>query len=217
MSRTYTELVADLQEWLEDDDTEFAASIPRLINLGELRVIKDLDLGIFKEDQTAATVGSQEFVTYPATTLDLVAWKSIYYDNAGQRVWLELRGSDYVRDYQVPAATGAPRYYAEENGQWLLAPIPDAIYTLNARALVRPAPLSVSNTTNWLSDTVDDLLFKACLAESDQFLKSDDRVAMWKQEYQELLPTTKRDVYTLLGEHYQLTPLEVPGVPTTGR
>lgn len=217
MSRTYTQLVQDLQDWIEDDDTEFVAAIPRIINLGELRVLKDLDLGIFKEDQTAPTVASQEFVTYPATTLQLVAWKSLYYDNAGERVWLELRGSDYVRDYQVPSSTGAPKYYAEENGQWLLAPIPDAIYTINGRALVRPTPLSAINDTNWVGDTVDELLFKACLSESEQFLKSDDRVALWKQEYQELLPTTKRDVYTLLGEHYQLTPLEAPGVPTIGR
>ncbi len=221
MARTYTELVADLQEWMEDNDLEFQTAIPRIINLAELRVVKDLDLGIFKEDQTAPTVISNEAVSHPATTLQLVSFKSIYIDfdpgSGTRRYWLELRGSDYVRDFQDPGSTGLPKYYAEEDGRFLLAPIPDAIYTLNCRALVRPVPLGPSQDTNWLTDTVDELLFKACKAESEEFLKGDERLQVWLGDYQSHLATTKRDTYTLLGEHYNMTPLEPPAVPTNQR
>jgi hypothetical protein len=59
----------------------------------------------------------------------------------------------------------------------------------------------------------DDLLFKACLAESEKFLKADDRVDVWKADYIEVLALAKRETYTLLQEHYNLTPLEVPAAP----
>jgi len=83
--------------------------------------------------------------------------------------------------------------------------------------VTRPARLSVGNATTWLSLHQDDLLFKACLAESERFLKSDDRVELWKTEYTEALPLAKRETYELLNQRYNLTPLEVPAVPTNQR
>jgi hypothetical protein len=61
------------------------------------------------------------------------------------------------------------------------------------------------------------MLFKACLAEAEAFLKSDDRVAIWGEQYVNALPMAKRETYELLNQRYNLTPLEVPGVPTTQR
>lgn len=215
---TYAELTAKLQAWLEDDDAEFAASIDDIINLGEMRLWKDLDLSIFTSEDTAATVASQDTVAKPTTDIQLVSWQSIYYDNAGVRTFLELRSTDWVRDHQVIGATAPPKYYAETSEtDWLLSPIPDAIYTLNARGVTRPTRLSGTQTTTWLSTHQSDLLFKACLAEAEGFLKSDDRVPMWTQQYVDALPLAKRETYELLNQRYNLTPLEVPAVPTTQR
>jgi hypothetical protein len=215
---TYAELVAKLQAWMEDDDAEFVGSIDDIINLGEMRLWKDLDLSIFTSEDTVATVGSQATVTKPTSDPQLVSWQSIYYDNGSVRTFLELRSTDFVRDHQTIGATSAPKYYAETNEtDWLLSPIPDAIYTLNARGVTRPTRLSGSQTTTWLSTHQDDLLFKACLAEAEGFLKSDDRVPMWVQQYVDALPLAKRETYELLNQRYNLTPLEVPAVPTTQR
>lgn len=217
-NKTYAELSANLQAWLEDDDAEFLGSIDEVINLGEMRLWRDLDLSIFTSEDTAATAIGVATVTKPVTDTELVAWQSIYYDNAGERVYLELRSTDYVRDHQTVGQTAPPKYYAETNElNWLLSPVPDAIYTLNARGVTRPTRLSAGNTTTWLSLHQDDMLFKACLAEAEGFLKSDDRAPMWLQQYVEALPLAKRETYELLNQRYNLTPLEVPAVPTTQR
>ena len=217
-NKTYTELSDNLQSWMEDDDTEFVGAIDDLINLGEMRAWRDLDLSIFTSEGTAPTANGVETVTKPVGDTELVVTQSIYYDNAGVRVWLELRSTDFVRDHQVIGATAPPKYYSEQTEtDWLLSPIPDDVYTLNARGVTRLTRLSVGNPTTWLSLHQDDLLFKACLAESEKFLKGDDRVEMWKADYTELLVIAKRETYELLNQRYNLTPLEVPASPTNQR
>jgi hypothetical protein len=217
-NKTYTELSDNLQAWLEDDDAEFTGSIDEVINLGEMRLWRDLDLSIFTSEDTTTTVASTETLTKPVTDTELVTWQSLYYDNAGERTWLELRSTDFVRDYQTPGSTAPPKYYSEQTEtDWLLAPIPDGTYTVNTRGTTRPARLAIGNATTWLSLHQDDILFKACLAEAEGFLKSDDRVEMWAQQYVAALPLAKRETYTMLQERYNLTPLEVPAVPTNQR
>jgi hypothetical protein len=213
---TYTELVAKLQAWEEDDDLEFQASIDDIINLGEMRLWRDLDLGIFTSEDSTPTVQSNELLLKPVADTELVSFQSLWYDNAGERTFLELRSPDWIRDYQ--SAEGPPRFYCElEQDNWAVAPIPDAVYTINTRGTTRPVRLSGSNATTWLSLHQSDLLFKACMAESEGFLKADDRIELWKTQYTELLPIAKRETYTLLQQRYNLTPLEVPASPTNQR
>lgn len=215
---TYTQLVAKLQAFLEDDGTEFAASIDDIINLGEMRLWRDLDLSIWTSLSTVATAASTSTVTPPTTDTELVAFQSIYYDNSGVRRWLTLRSYDWIVDHQVIGATGFPLFYAQQNATtWVLSPIPTGIYTLNCRGITRPTRLSVGNPTTWLSLHMDDMLLKACLAESEKYLKGDDRIEVWKTDYTDNLPQAKRETYELMGQHYNLTPLQVPGQPTTQR
>jgi hypothetical protein len=210
---TYTQLSAKLQTWLEDDDAEFTGSINDVINLGEMRVWRDLDLSIFTSLGTAATAASTPTLTKPVTDAELVTWQSLFYLSGSERRWLELRSVDFVRDH-TPTVNAAPRYYAElSETQWLLSPIPDAIYTVNTRGITRPTRLSVGNPTTWLSQHQDDLLFKACLAEAESFLKADDRAPVWMQQYTDMLPLTKRETYEMLNTHYHLAPLNVPAAP----
>lgn len=217
-NKTYAELVQNLQDWLEDDDEEFVGSIDEVINLGEMRLWRDLDLSIFTSEDTTPTATSTETLTKPTTDTELVTWQSLYYDSAGERTFLELRSTDFVRDHQVIGATAPPIYYAElSETAWLLSPIPDGTYTVNTRGTTRPTRLSAGNTTTWLSLHQDDILFKACLAEAEGFLKADDRKEIWKQDYVDALPLAKRETYTMLQERYNLTPLEVPAVPTNQR
>ena len=217
-NKTYTEISDNLQAWLEDDDSEFVGAIDDVINLGEMRLWRDLDLSIFTSEDTTPTAIGIETATQPVSDVELVVVQSIFYDIAGERTFLELRSTDFVRDHQVIGATAPPKYYAETNEtDWLLSPIPDAIYTLNTRGVTRPTRLSVGNPTTWLSLHQDDMLFKACLAEAEAFLKADDRAPMWMEQYTAELPMAKRETYELLNQRYNMTPLEAPAVPTNQR
>jgi hypothetical protein len=211
---TYTEMVDKVQEWLEDDDAEFQGSIDDVISLGETRLLRDLDLSIFSTEDTTVTVDMQDFTLKPTSVNDVISWQSIYYDSGSERTWLELRSSAFVRDHQIPSTTGSPKYYAEHTQlRWLLSPVPDAVYTLTARGITRPEGLSGSIPNTWLGDNAGDILFKAVLAEAEGFLKADDRVEMWAAQYVGALPTAKRELYEMQGQHYNLTPMEVPAAP----
>jgi hypothetical protein len=211
---TYALLTAKIQEWLEDDDAEFTASIDDVILLAELRCLKDLDLTLFSVDGTTATAIGNVAIAKPSVTESVVSWQTIYYDVGSERTFLQLRSNDWIRDYQTPGSTASPLFYCEDSeAQWLVAPIPDAVLTIEARGIARPEGLSGTNTTSWLGDNVPDLLFKACLAEAEGFLKSDDRIDIWTQQYIDLLPIVKRETYEMLNDHYHLTPLEMPAAP----
>jgi len=202
---TATDLTANLQAWLEDDSSEFAASIPQIINLGELRLLKDLDLTIFDSATTASTAVSNDILSKPAAyTSDFqlgVRW--MYISVSGETKWLELRSIDFVRDY-LNGVDGLPKYFAEDGeSQWRLAPSPDAIYTVNINFRSRPSPLVVTtNESNWLSDNAADILQYACLAEAEKFVKSDDRIPIWENDYVARFPAAKREIDGLINTRY---------------
>lgn len=213
----YSELVEHLQMWIEDDGDEFELAIPKIIKLGEDLVRRDLDLGLFSVAATATTTLGDPLLVRPVIN-DVISFSHAYADISGQRYWFEQRSVDFVTDYLSDTANGIPKYYAEyDETKWLLAPRPAAAYTVNGRALVRPTGLSLTNTITWLSTVVPDLLLKACLHESEGFVKDDPRTDMWKKQYTESLPAAKRQIASLLIERYQLTPMEIPAQPTVAR
>lgn len=217
----YATLVQDLQDWAEDDDTEFVAAIPRIITLAHDRVVKDLDLGIYTANEAIPTVGAQSFIPRPSevtAAMPIMEITGAFYVLSGRPVWLERRSPNYVLDHQSGATSGPPKYYAEyDEAQLELSPIPDTVYSINVQIALRPLPLSGTTTTTWVSVHAPDLLFSACLIEGEGFLKSDDRIDVWKTKYQELLPSAKKELYSLLRARYQLTPLEIPAQPTVQR
>jgi hypothetical protein len=211
MSYTYASLTQALQDWLEDDDDEFVAAIPEIIQLGETRLTRDLDLAMFSAVEDVPIVVSDAVVTKPA--IEAVSYQSIGYEFAGRYHWLELRGDDFVRDYSV-GPEELPRYYSElDEESWRIAPVTSQNLTLEVRYTVRPAGLGVLTPTTWLSTYAGDLLLKACLAESERFLKSDDRVAVWEQDYAGLLPAARQETYALLKSQFprfNMTPMPQP-------
>lgn len=211
---TYAQLVQKLQDWEEDDDLEFQASIDDIITLGELRCLKDLRLSIFEIDGTTASAIGNVHITKPTVTESVITWLSIYYDVGSVRTYMQLRSNDWIRDHQTPGSTASPLYYSEhDETQWLVSPIPDAVLTIECRGTARPEGLSGTNTTSWLGNNVPDLLFKACMAESESFLKSDDRTEAWNKQYMDLLALVRDETYEMAQRHYNSTALEPPATP----
>ena len=68
----------------------------------------------------------------------------------------------------------------------ILAPTPNAAYTIELAYNAQEPGLSSSNTTTWVSTNAPQLLLYACLIEAFKFLKNPDMVAMYNQAYQEL-------------------------------
>src|SRR5205807_30273 len=67
---------------------------------------------------------------------------------------------------------------------WKVAPTPDSNYPYQVSYLEFPLPLSVNNQTNWLTDFISDILLFCSLMNAMPYVKDDERLPVWKQEYQ---------------------------------
>jgi hypothetical protein len=211
MIYTYETLTQALQDWLEDDDEEFVEAIPQIIKLGEQRLTRDLDLAMFSIIEEVDILEDDEIITKP--DIDAISYQSLGYRFDDRYHWLELRSDDFVRDY-ISGDPDLPRYYSElDEDTWRIAPISSEPLTLEVRCTIRPEGLGEDNDSTWLSTFVGDALLKACLAESERFLKSDDRIQIWEQDYAGLLPAIRQETYALLKSQFprfNMTPMPQP-------
>jgi hypothetical protein len=210
---TYDDLVTGIEQWLEEDGSEFVGQIDEIINLAELRLVQDLDLAIFKRtDNTTQTVIGQPTLAKPSVAAPevMIAIKQLWLSGVGLTTprMLTRRSEAYVLDYNMGASNAIPTYYADLNETEILFGAPPlAVYTVNIRYLSRPEFLSDTNQSNWLSTNAWGILFKAALAEAEKFIVADERVPVWE-------PLVKREFYNLFGTQYDnLGAIAIPQAP----
>lgn len=201
VSFTYASLQSAITSWVEDTDLDFTANLDTIIGLGELKLLRDLDLELFEQQATTPTSNGVATLTKPANYL---THRTLHYTDSNSTLqYLQPRTFEYVIDY---GGTGDPRYFAELNEtQWQLAPVPTSTLTVNVRYTTRPVGLSASMTTTWLSTNAADALLYSCLICAEEFLKSDERLPVWKAKYeQEILPRAKHELQKLVKADYNL-------------
>ena len=125
------------------------------------------------------------------------------------------RSFDFIQMY-LNAAAGRPYYFADQGqSEWLIAPAADANATAVKRRYVQRPPSIVVAQNTWLGDNMGQMLFCACLMESEHWLKADDRYADMKAKYyEELLPNARGEVMLAArsGAYTPLAPIaSLPG------
>ena len=203
MSFTYGQLKQALQDFLETSETTFVNNLPLFIRMSEERILKSVQLSLFRKNATAnATVSSQ----YLATPTDFLAPFSLsYMGDDNDKVFAEFKDVSFLQEYNPDAATGGPpKYYAQfDNANFILAPTPDDNYQMELHYFYRPASLTAGSDsgTTWLSINAELTLFYGALVEAYIFLKGDpDLMATYDKRFQESLIGLK-----LLGEARQVT------------
>lgn len=199
---TYATLETALQEWPENDNDRYVENIPNLIGLGELRLVRDLDLEIFdtEDDTILLTIGSR-LVDKPDNCL--VVRDVGLVDPVLGYIPLKQRSLQFCKQYApLPATQATPQYYHENSPtQILVVDTPDAALVVHFHMMARPADLldpSTPNDTSWLSTRVPDALFAACLMEAEHYTQADDRYNDFKTKYdEELLPAARYELRQL--------------------
>jgi hypothetical protein len=203
MSFTYGQLKQALQDYLETTETTFVNNLPLFIRLSEERILKSVQLNLFRKNATAnATIGNQ-FLAAPS---DFLAPFSLSYrgDN-NDKAFAEFKDVSFLQEYNPDSTTtGQPRYYAQfDNENFLLAPTPNDDYVMELHYFYRPASLTAGSDsgTTWLSINAELTLFYGAMIEAYIFLKGDpDLMAAYDKRFQESLIGLK-----MLGEAKQTT------------
>ena len=189
---TYDSLVENIQSYLERSDTATLEKIPLFIMLAEQVIATQIKFLGNLTVNTSAMVANQAIVDKPARWHKTV---SMNVTVAGERKPVLLRKYEYLREYWPnPSASGEPKFYADyDYTHWLVAPTPDAAYNFEVLYYERVQPLDSSNQTNWFTTYAPQALLYGSLLQAMPFLKNDERMAMWQQQYDLIINTLKAE------------------------
>ena len=192
---TYTELVSQIRDYTEVSSDVFTDSIINdFIEHTENKILRDLDLPVFRSYQYATFTASNGFLTLPGgtsitpTEFSIIRSVMIYpAAGTGDRTYLEQRDVTYMNEYWPDrSSTGTPKYYSQwDQNTIYVVPTPSAAFYVEVGLTKLPTRLSSSNTNTWLSDNAPALLLYGCLVEAFKFLKGPaDMLQVYTQSYE---------------------------------
>jgi hypothetical protein len=187
MTMTYGELKQAIQDYTENDETTFVNNLPLFIRLAEERILKSVQLNLFQKNQFGTMTTGNQYLAAPS---DFLAPFSLSIDVSGDAEFLLFKDLDFVQTYTPdPTTTGQPKYYAQfDVDNFILAPTPNANYTVDIHYLYRPTSITAGadSGTSWLSTNAEIALLYASLIEAYTFMKGDPNLMqMYNQRYME--------------------------------
>ena len=174
---TYSELNTAIANWLNRDD--LTAIIPDFIRLTEA----DMDRKVRHwrmENRSTANIDAR----YTALPDDFMEGVRFHLDVDERPVELLTPLSLQQRRQKNSDTQGKPSFYAIIAGQIEVWPTPDAAYTGELYYYARTAPLSDSNTSNWILNYFPDAYLYGALVHSAPYLVDDARTQLWASLYQ---------------------------------
>ena len=187
---TFTTLQEDVRRYLERgatyaSDPVVYEQIPRLINLAERRISRELKIQGFINVVTGTLVVGQSVYSKPDRWRVTVSINIGTGANSNSRSVLYARAYEYLLSYWPDRSqTDEPLFYADyDYSHWLLAPTPDAEYPFEILYYELPPLLDDAVQTNWLTEYAPQLLLYATLLEATPFLKNDERINVWQSMY----------------------------------
>ena len=154
MSFTYTELKQAIQDYTENDETTFVRNLPLFIKNTEERILKNVQLSLFRKNAAGAMSQNNKFLAVPSDFLAPFALS--WTDNIGNTNFVDYKDSEFVQSYTPnPLATGAPKYYAMYDlNNFILGPTPNLSYAAELHYFYRPESLTQSSYTLTLTSVV---------------------------------------------------------------
>ena len=196
---TYTSLAADIESYLERTDTATVNKIPTFIMLAEQVIASQIKfLGNLTVNVSTMILGNP-VIAKPARWHKTV---SMNVTVAGVKSPVFLRKYEYLREYWPEATTeDVPKFYADyDYTHWLIAPTPADAYTFEVLYYERVQPLDASNQTNWFTEYAPQALLYGSLLQAMPFLKNDERMPMWRAEYDLIINTLNTEDLQRIGD-----------------
>ncbi len=210
---TYTTYVNSLENLAPTvaGDANFLTDLPNIIDDAEQRLYRELDLvSTSVRDSSAALVLATRNFTLPSTNgtfivtdqLNVITPAATTNPELGTRVALVPASQEMLNAlWPSQAGSSVPQYFAMvDQGLAIVAPWPDATYTVEVVGTIRPPALSSSVTTTLLSVFFPDLLIAASMVRLSGYMKNygagadDPKMAMsWETHYQALIGSAETE------------------------
>ena len=202
MAFTFTTLKTAIQDYTQNTESTFVSQLPRFILNAEERLLKEVQLEVFRKNSQGTAASGNKFLSKPS---DYLSTFSLSVIDSNVQTFLLLKHPTFLQDFTPNAVstTGAPQYYANwDEDTFLLAPTPDSSYTMELHYFFRPISITTSGDgTSWLGTNAESTLLYGSLVEAYTFLKGDaDMLNLYISRYEDALGKLK-----VLGEGYDTT------------
>ena len=204
MSFTYGQLKQAVIDYTENDESSFVTNIPLFIRQAEERILKQVQLSLFRKNATAFATAANPYLAVPS---DFLAPYSLSFRTGvnGSKEFLDFKDISFLQEYTpAQSTTGEPKYYGQfDLGNFLLAPTPDSGYTMELHYLYRPQSITelADSGTTWLATNAPMAMLYGSLIEAYIYMKGEqDVLAGYEKRLQESIVGIK-----LLGEAKETT------------
>ena len=185
---SYTTLKTKIQNFIENDGSEFVASIDDIIAQAEAMVFQRLpNLPCFRNTFTGTLITN----TSDYTIANARMIRQVCITDSSNKVYLNHRIDSYLRDYWPNSSnTGTPIMYSTKSSGndgtiITIAPTPSADLAYQVDFIAPETGLSSSNTTTWVDSNAPNVLLSAALYESSAFLKAPETLQLYKTQFEE--------------------------------
>ena len=195
----YSELSTAIQDYTENYETSFVASIPTFVEQAEQRIYNSVQFPSLRKSVSGSVTVGNKYLNCPSDFLS--SYSIAIIDGSGNYEYLLDKDANFIRQaYPNPADTGLPKYYAifgPQSGDpreltFIVGPTPDANYQVEMHYFYYPESI-VTAGTSWLGDNFDSVLLYGSLVEAYTFMKGEaDLLSLYNTKYNEALQLAKR-------------------------
>tara|TARA_R110000868_G_scaffold388976_1_gene658122 strand:- start:314 stop:961 length:648 start_codon:yes stop_codon:yes gene_type:complete len=177
MSFTFAQLTAAVKDYTDNEESSFVAHINDFIKSAEERIFKTVDLDVFRKNVSSAMSTNDKFLSRP---LDYLSSFSLQITTEGSETFLLQKDINFLQEaYNASTAAARPRYYSHfDISNFLLAPTPNANYTVELHYYYRPESLTAGadSGTTWLSENAPYALLYGSLVDAYIYMKGEANV-----------------------------------------
>lgn len=177
MSFTYAQLKTAIQDYTDNDETVFVNNLNNFIKAAEEKIFKSVDLDLFRKNVTSAFSTNDKYLSLPG---DYLSSFSLQITTTGSEQFLLHKDVNFLQEaYNGSSSTGTPKYYAQfDISNFIVAPTPDANYTIELHYYYRPTSLTAGadSGTTWISENAPFALLYGSLTEAYTFMKGEPDV-----------------------------------------
>jgi hypothetical protein len=190
---TYDELKTKIREYTEVDANVLTTTIlDGFIEDTEFRILRDIDTDSNRRYASANLVASTRFIDAPTDALVIRSAQIVDSDGVGaadNRDFLQWRDTSFMSEFNPTNATGVPKYYSWwDKDTIVVAPTPNATFTIQLNYILKDPGLSSTNTTTYISLNFPNGLLYACLVEAFSFLKGpNDLLQLYEGKYKQVV------------------------------
>jgi len=189
---TYTELVAQIQDYTENTFT--TTDINTFITQAEQRIYNTVQLPALRKNVTGTLSTGNKYLAMPTDWLATFSLAVINTDN--EYLYLLNKDVNFIRQ-SFPdtdsAFYGEPQYYAVFNASsFIVGPTPDANYSAELHYFYYPESITTAGTS-WVGTNFSSALLYGSLLEAYTYMKGEaDVMATYKARYDEAMLLLKQ-------------------------